>query len=122
MLLGGLVDPGAERERYFATISDLSLKYDTVVSVMVMELLNKSERSVDAAKLLLSDGYSDFAVSREAARPSAKTRRPEPLPMPSSSWPQSNGILRAIIERSNGSSGNLYCVPGIQKLNTGSVP
>ncbi|MEI7752680.1 MAG: HEPN domain-containing protein [Candidatus Omnitrophota bacterium] len=29
-----------------------------------MELLNKSERSIDAAKLLLSDSYPDFAVSR----------------------------------------------------------
>jgi len=30
----------------------------------VLELLNKSERSIDAAKLLLSDGYPDFAASR----------------------------------------------------------
>lgn len=30
----------------------------------VQELLDKSERSIDAAKLLLSDGYPDFAASR----------------------------------------------------------
>ena len=30
----------------------------------VLELLNKSERSIDAAKLLLNDGYPDFAASR----------------------------------------------------------
>lgn len=30
----------------------------------VLELLNKSERSINAAKLLLNDGYPDFAASR----------------------------------------------------------
>ncbi|MBN2437104.1 MAG: HEPN domain-containing protein [Deltaproteobacteria bacterium] len=30
----------------------------------VQELLNKSERSIDAAKLLLNDGYPDFSASR----------------------------------------------------------
>jgi len=30
----------------------------------VLELLNKSERSIEAAKLLLNDGYPDFAASR----------------------------------------------------------
>lgn len=30
----------------------------------VLELLNKSERSIDAATLLLNDGYPDFAASR----------------------------------------------------------
>jgi uncharacterized protein len=37
LLLEGVDDPAAERERYFRTICDLSLKYDTVVSVVPMD-------------------------------------------------------------------------------------
>lgn len=36
MLLDGVADPAAERERYFPAICNLSLKYDTVVSVVPM--------------------------------------------------------------------------------------
>jgi len=37
LLLDGLDDPVAERERYFAAICDLSLKYDTVLSVIPID-------------------------------------------------------------------------------------
>lgn len=37
MLLDDLDDPVAERDRYFNAISDLSLKYDTVVSVIPID-------------------------------------------------------------------------------------
>ena len=37
MLLDGPDDPVAERERYFTAICDLSLKYDTVVSVIPID-------------------------------------------------------------------------------------
>ena len=37
LLLEGMGDPAAERERYFEAICDLSLKYDTVVSVVPMD-------------------------------------------------------------------------------------
>lgn len=37
MLLDGLDDPVAERERYFIAICNLSLKYDTVVSVIPID-------------------------------------------------------------------------------------
>jgi len=37
LLLDNLDNPGAERERYMAIICDLSLKYDTVVSIIPMD-------------------------------------------------------------------------------------
>ena len=37
LLLDHLDNPGAERERYMAIICDLSLKYDTVVSIIPMD-------------------------------------------------------------------------------------
>lgn len=37
MLLDGLDDPVAERDRYFTAICNLSLKYDTVVSVIPID-------------------------------------------------------------------------------------
>jgi predicted nucleotidyltransferase len=37
LLLDGVDDPNVERERYSQTICDLSLKYDTVVSVIPMD-------------------------------------------------------------------------------------
>jgi len=37
LLLDGVDDPDVERERYARTICDLSLKYDTVVSVIPMD-------------------------------------------------------------------------------------
>lgn len=37
LLLDGVDDPAVERERYPRTICDLSLKYDTVVSVIPMD-------------------------------------------------------------------------------------
>jgi uncharacterized protein len=37
MLLDNIADPTAERERYFPTVCNLSLKYDTVVSVIPMD-------------------------------------------------------------------------------------
>lgn len=37
VLLDRLNDPGAERERYFPAVCELSLKYDTVVSVIPMD-------------------------------------------------------------------------------------
>ena len=36
LLLDQVVDPGVERDLYFPAICDLSLKYDTVVSVIPM--------------------------------------------------------------------------------------
>lgn len=36
LLLDQVADPGAEHDRYFPSICDLSLKYDTVVSVIPM--------------------------------------------------------------------------------------
>jgi len=37
LILEGVDDPAAEKERFFRTICDLSLKYDTVVSVVAMD-------------------------------------------------------------------------------------
>jgi predicted nucleotidyltransferase len=37
MLLDSITDPTTERERYFPTICNLSLKYDMVVSVVPMD-------------------------------------------------------------------------------------
>ena len=58
MLLEGMDDPDAERERYFTAICELSLKYDTVVSVIPMDYKTYPSRKTPLILNVLREGVT----------------------------------------------------------------
>lgn len=56
LLLDGLDDPVAERDRYFEAICDLSLKYDTVLSVIPVDYRTYQSRKTPLILNALREG------------------------------------------------------------------